>query len=73
MTLLAAEFPRAYLFRPAYIYPVEPRKKPNFSYAYYAETTPRFRALFPSQVIRAEDLARRRRTLLSVEQVIAVA
>src|SRR5689334_323900 len=30
--LLAAGFPRVYLFRPAYIYPVEPRKEPNFSY-----------------------------------------
>ena len=30
--LLAAGFPRVYIFRPAYIYPVEPRKEPNFSY-----------------------------------------
>jgi hypothetical protein len=30
--LLAAAFPRAYIFRPAYIYPVEARKEPNFSY-----------------------------------------
>jgi uncharacterized protein YbjT (DUF2867 family) len=30
--LLAAGFPRVYLFRPAYIYPVEPRKEPNFNY-----------------------------------------
>src|SRR5580704_4693143 len=30
--LLAAGFPHVYLFRPAYIYPVEPRKEPNFSY-----------------------------------------
>ena len=30
--LLAAGFPRVYVFRPAYIYPVEPRKEPNFSY-----------------------------------------
>src|SRR5580658_4374911 len=27
--LLAAGFPRVYLFRPAYIYPVQPRKEPN--------------------------------------------
>ena len=27
--LRAAGFPRVYLFRPAYIYPVEPRKEPN--------------------------------------------
>ena len=30
--LLTAGFPRAYIFRPAYIYPVEPRKEPNLSY-----------------------------------------
>ena len=30
--LLAAGFPRIYIFRPAYIYPVEPRKDPNFNY-----------------------------------------
>jgi uncharacterized protein YbjT (DUF2867 family) len=30
--LLAAGFPRVCIFRPAYIYPVEPRKEPNFSY-----------------------------------------
>src|SRR5580698_6499338 len=30
--LLAMEFPRVYIFRPAYIYPVEPRREPNFSY-----------------------------------------
>ena len=30
--LLAAGFPRVYIFRPAYIYPVEPRKEPNFTY-----------------------------------------
>src|SRR6202048_2910093 len=30
--LLAAGFPRVYLFRPAYIYPVEPRKEPNLRY-----------------------------------------
>ena len=29
--LLAAGFPRVYVFRPAYIYPVEPRREPNFS------------------------------------------
>src|SRR5579863_8931821 len=30
--LLGSGFPRLYIFRPAYIYPVEPRKEPNFSY-----------------------------------------
>jgi uncharacterized protein YbjT (DUF2867 family) len=55
--LLAAGFPRVYIFRPAYIYPVEPRKEPNFSYRLFRAIYPVFRALFPNQVIRADDLA----------------
>ena len=56
--LLAAGFPRVYLFRPAYIYPVEPRKEPNFTYRLMRAIYPAFRMLFPNQVIRADDLAR---------------
>ena len=56
--LLAAGFPRVYLFRPAYIYPVEPRKEPNFSYRLLRAVYPLFQVLFPNQVIRADDLAR---------------
>ena len=55
--LLAAGFPRVYIFRPAYIYPVEPRKEPNFSYRLLRAIYPAFRLLFPNQVIRADDLA----------------
>jgi uncharacterized protein YbjT (DUF2867 family) len=55
--LLAAGFPHVYLFRPAYIYPVEPRKEPNFSYRLLRGIYPVFRLLFPNQVIRADDLA----------------
>jgi uncharacterized protein YbjT (DUF2867 family) len=55
--LLAAGFPRVYLFRPAYIYPVQPRKEPNFSYRLLRAVYPVFRLLFPNQVIRADDLA----------------
>jgi len=50
-------FPHAYLFRPAYIYPVEPRKEPNFGYRVLRAIYPAFRLLFPNQVIRADDLA----------------
>jgi uncharacterized protein YbjT (DUF2867 family) len=56
--LLAAGFPHVYIFRPAYIYPVEPRKEPNFSYRLLRAIYPAFRILFPNQVIRADDLAR---------------
>ena len=56
--LLAAGFPRAYIFRPAYIYPVLPREEPNFSYRLLRGIYPVFRVLFPNLVIRADDLAR---------------
>jgi uncharacterized protein YbjT (DUF2867 family) len=55
--LLAAGFPRVYIFRPAYIYPVEPRKEPNLGYRVLRAIYPVFRVLFPGQVIRADDLA----------------
>jgi uncharacterized protein YbjT (DUF2867 family) len=56
--LLAAGFFHVYIFRPAYIYPVEPRKEPNFSYRLFRAVYPAFRLLLPNQVIRADDLAR---------------
>jgi uncharacterized protein YbjT (DUF2867 family) len=56
--LRAWGFPSLYIFRPAYIYPVEPRKEPNFSYRFMRGIYPVFRALFPNQVIRADDLGR---------------
>jgi len=55
--LLAAGFPRVYIFRPAYIYPVQPRKEPNVSYRLLRAIYPVFRQLFPNQVIPADDLA----------------
>jgi len=56
--LLAAGFPSVYIFRPAYIYPVQARKEPNLSYHLLRAIYPAFRVLFPNQVIRADDLAR---------------
>jgi uncharacterized protein YbjT (DUF2867 family) len=56
--LVAMAFSRLYLFRPAYIYPVEPRKEPSFSYRMLRSIYPLFRVLFPNQVVRADDLAR---------------
>jgi uncharacterized protein YbjT (DUF2867 family) len=56
--LVAAGFSRLYIFRPPYIYPVEPRKEPNVSYRVLRSIYPAFRLLFPNQVIRADDLAR---------------
>jgi uncharacterized protein YbjT (DUF2867 family) len=55
--LLAAGFPRVYIFRPAYIYPVPPRKEPNFGYRLLRAIYPAFQLPFPNLVIRADDLA----------------
>ena len=55
--LTAMGFPRLYLFRPAYIYPVEPRKEPNLGYRLLRAIYPALRLLLPNQVIRADDLA----------------
>jgi uncharacterized protein YbjT (DUF2867 family) len=55
--LLGSGFPRLYIFRPAYIYPVEPRKEPNVSYRLLRSVYPVFQLFFPNQVIRADDLA----------------
>jgi len=57
-TLLSIGFPSVYIFRPAYIYPVEPRKEPNLSYRLLRVTYPVFRLLFPNLVIRSDDLAK---------------
>ena len=56
--LSAAGFPHVYIFRPAYIYPVQPRREPNLNYRLLRAIYPVFRLLFPNQVIRADDLAR---------------
>jgi uncharacterized protein YbjT (DUF2867 family) len=55
--LLAVGFPSVYIFRPAYIYPVEPREEPSFSYRLMRAIYPAFRVLFPNQVIRSDELA----------------
>jgi uncharacterized protein YbjT (DUF2867 family) len=56
--LIALGFPRLYIFRPAYIYPPQPRKEPSFSYRLLRAVYPVFRRLFPNHVIPADDLAR---------------
>lgn len=55
--LLAAGFAHVYIFRPAYIYPVQPRQEPNFSYRLLRAMYPAFRLLFPNLVVPADDLA----------------
>jgi uncharacterized protein YbjT (DUF2867 family) len=56
--LLAMGFPQVFIFRPAYIYPIEPRKEPNLTYRLLRAIYPVFGTLFPNQVIPSDDLAR---------------
>lgn len=56
--LLGAGFPRVYIFRPAYIYPIERRQEPNFSYRLLRRMYPAFRMIFPNLGIQSDDLAR---------------
>lgn len=56
--LFAAGFPRLYVFRPGYIYPVQPRKEPNVGYRVFRAIYPAFRIVFPNLVVAADHLAR---------------
>ena len=56
--LLADGFARLYIFRPAYIYPVKPRREPNLSYRLLRAVYPAFRVLFPNLVIESDALGR---------------
>ena len=47
--LSAAGFPRLYILRPAYIYPVQPRREPNLGYRLLRAIYPAFRVLFPTK------------------------
>jgi len=46
-----------YLLRPAYIYPVEPRDEPNFSYRLMRKLYPLLKLVYPSGAITSEELA----------------
>jgi uncharacterized protein YbjT (DUF2867 family) len=54
--LLEAGFPHVYILRPAYIYPVAPRKEPTLSYRLFRVLYPAFR-LF-GLAVRSDDLGR---------------
>lgn len=56
--LLDLGFPRLHLFRPGYIYPVEPRPEPNLGYRILRPLYPLLRHLYPNLGIASDDLAR---------------
>ncbi len=50
-------FGRVHLLRPAYIYPVEPRQEPNFTYRLSRWLYPVLKRLMPGSVITSVELA----------------
>ncbi len=56
--LISKKFDQLYLFRPSYIYPVEKRKEPNFSYRMFRSLYPLLKNLFPNMAITSEILGK---------------
>lgn len=56
--ILALGFPRTHVFRPGYIYPVEPRDEPNVGYRVARALWPALRHVLPNAGIPSDDLAR---------------
>ncbi|MEL6926156.1 MAG: NAD(P)H-binding protein [Bacteroidota bacterium] len=56
--LQSKDFGQLYLFRPAYIYPVEKREEPNFTYRISRRLYPVLKKLFPTMAITSERLAK---------------
>lgn len=55
--LVQKEFKYLYIFRPGYIYPVEKRKEPNFSYRAFRFLYPVLKVVYPAGVITSVQLA----------------
>jgi len=56
--LLRRGFPRVHIFRPGYIYPVAPRREPNFGYRLFRWLYPVLRHLYPNVGLASDALAR---------------
>ncbi len=56
--ILALNFSNTYIFRPAYIYPVTPRKEPNFSYRIFRKLYPLMKTIYPKGVIPSVTLGK---------------
>lgn len=55
--LIQKQFKHWYIFRPAYIYPVEKRLEPNFSYRIMRTLYPIIKSIYPQGAITSEGLA----------------
>ncbi len=54
--LASLKFGQLYSFRPGYIYPVEKRAEPNFSYRAMRKLYPLMKTLFPASVVTSEEV-----------------
>lgn len=54
--LLARGSDKLFIFRPGYIYPVEPRTEPNFSYSLMRTMYPLIKKLAPGMGVKSEEL-----------------
>ncbi|MFC2101204.1 NAD(P)H-binding protein [Bacteroidota bacterium] len=55
--LINQKFGQTYIFRPAYIYPVSPRKEPNVGYRITRALYPVLKRIYPKGVITSKELA----------------
>ena len=56
--LKSLDFNALYIFRPGYIYPVEKRVEPNFSYRLFRKLYPLMKTFYSKGVITSEELAK---------------
>ena len=56
--LIEREFPQLFIFRPAYIYPVEKRKEPNLSYTVFRYLYSLFKLLGKKYSVKSTELAK---------------
>ena len=56
--LITKDLGGLYIFRPAYIYPVEKREEPNIAYRFYRRLYPLMKNLLPSSTITSEQLGK---------------
>lgn len=54
--LIRQKFAQLYIFRPAYIYPVEPRNEPNLMYRISRKLYPLLKNIYSAGVITSEEL-----------------
>lgn len=55
--LLNSSITNIFIFRPAYIYPVKPRKEPNFGYKFYRWIYPVVKLIYPNGAVTSVHLA----------------